>query len=101
MSDFLEILGREILARLVPDLARAAIIDVERQIKQEAVLQYSEAEAAEKLGISAAALAEIRRAGQIEFNYAMRRSGRIFYLPVHLEAYLDKNEQRYFTEASK
>jgi len=103
--DFIETLSQEILTTLVPRLSEAVLRDIAAQLKQEFVFRYSEEEAAEKLGISPKTLAQVRKAGQIEYTYSAlpalgtdRRlhGGRISYLPRHLDEYLARNEQKHF-----
>ena len=100
--DFLETLGKEILERIVPQLAAAVVRAAAASIKDEAVFRFSEKEAAEKLGIGQATLAQVRRDKRIEFIYEMRGGrGRIFYLPRHLEEYLARNERLFFRRTNQ
>lgn len=103
--DILEALSQEILEKAAPRIAAAVVAEVVSVIKHEAVFRYSEEEAAAKLGISPATLAQIRKDQRIEFTYSVLPSfgtdrklhgGRISYLPRHLDEYLARNEQKYF-----
>lgn len=101
--DFIEVLSNEILEKVAPRLADAVLRDVTAKLKDDFVFRYSEEEAAQKLGISPVALANLRKGNQIEFTYSIvptmdgqgrLRGGRISYLARHLEEYLARNEQK-------
>lgn len=101
--DFVKQLSDEILATVAPRVADAVLRRVAEQLKNDLVFRYSEEEAAQKLGISTAALAELRKGKLIEFTYSIvptrdekgkPSGGRISYLPRHLEDFLTRNEQK-------
>lgn len=103
--DFIDALSQEILEKVVPRLSEAVLRDVQLQLKQDLVFRYSEEEAALKLGISPATLAQIRKDKQIEYSYSVLptfgedrklHGGRISYQPRHIQEYLDRTEQKHF-----